>query len=361
MSVFEFDDWWEVARTRLEHLDTVGIRVRNKSFASLSNETTLLRVYAAWHLIKKYTRQWQKQHNVGAWRLPPDGFLGQQIKKTFPEIRLDILRPSVINPGTLLDFAHTGEQWADFEARLQFEKEHPAPDGFQPITRHRSDDETLLLKLQEQERHNLPYFPYYRQALHDLKHHKSTAGVSAIFTDPRIDVSLPPDILVWHQIQVLGYSFRDQWANDIEQKLAWSFEAHMSLREGNIVRYDHIRSSTIKAWWFGTLGGNLMRPLSTALPDQETAVLLELIPRSGIFISDASNETLNTHLGSERELILPAHTYWQVVGIRDIAFDDSRLKGRPEIKRVRGVQMVEINHPPAGEPIQIMTNQKFQP
>lgn len=344
-----FAPWWEAVQLRLEQLDTADDRnwaTRRASWRrdqAIEDEARALRELAREDLVEQAVRLWREQSGAPAWRLPPAGWIHTHLRKQFPSLRYEqgsvrIRQRSL--PNRTQDLLHTAFDMRalyDYVARAQLERKDPARPPFQPITERRMVDEDLLRRLEAQEVANLPALHRHKAVIQRFKR-SVTPDVQAVFDDPAIDSALDDQVVVYHQMGVRRETTRlDRIQNQ-------AFRAHLDLAVGDVVHYDHPRSSTLKVWWFGNLGNH---PRPKWLHERqhgldENGLRLELQPRRGIYIGPRTAQELDAGSGGELEVMLPAGTTWEVVGIRDVVQSDSRDPARITSERMRAVQMVEL-------------------
>lgn len=337
---FEFSEWVQRSQERVIKLEEFSHKDpwtrQNRQAIRELNE---IRLFTSSQLIEPLVARWQAQHGVSGWRLPPDGWLGETMIAEFPELDLDQISMVPRDMGPVLQ-VYSFEQWADFMARKNQEAKSPTPEPFAPVTQRRVVNKAIVDGLRRQEECNANVISRHKDALHAYKHHEQRGTLAEVFDDPDVELDVDPDVVVFHQM-------RKPWMNssgfstwDRRDRLAaWAFEQHLLLSPGDIVRYEHVRSSTTKLWWFGSIHPN---PHWLNSAGEEDGIRLELAPKRGLFLSDKSQGVLETHLGHENELLLPGDTWWEVVGIRDVVQADSRLGEYQSNERLRAIQMKEI-------------------
>lgn len=336
--VGEFADWWGSSRARRQKLErATSPRVEKSQNVRLAARRELGAIgrEAVELLVPLYLERWRAATGMPAWRLPSDGWLLAEIGSDVPDLDLsESLLKSCLPSGPS---SHVGPSRAlDLLARHYQEHVSPTPAPFRPITEPRRPDPDRIKALEGQEEANEPRVEYHADALHGFKQLGTSADLAEVFADPGISTSVPESTVVYHQIRdTTGRKgFRSSYS-------AHSFQAHMQLVEGDIVSYQHIRSSTTKTTWFTSLD-----PYAPAWLNQggaENALRLELVPLEGLYISERSSRSIGTPLGAEDELILPAGTYWRVLGVRDTILTDEDRPRSPYGQRIRGVQMVQID------------------
>src|SRR5699024_8839251 len=110
----------------------------------------------------------------------------------------------------------------------------------------------------------------YKSELIGLKRNHENMCVGRVFDDEALDVSLPGNTVVWHQIK--DSNVRSP-TDPVQKRRRYAFAEHFKLQEGCLVQYDHVLSTTIKSHWLGTVGGKLGQPLNTTLPEDEDALV----------------------------------------------------------------------------------------
>jgi len=305
---------------------------------ALSDEVIEITHRAIEPLVERLLLRWQAETAVPTWRLPPDGWLLPELRKAHPEL----IFPTYEYPGD--------PDGCDAIARRVVDRRLGVVAPFQPVTVHREEDPLLLEALQQQELANLDVFRRHPGAVVGVKHNGNPSGVAQLFADPDLETQLPADTVVYHQMgRRHDTSTRNRFTNRF-------VEHHLRLAEGALVRYEHALASTPRAYWFQSVNPT-PRWLNT-LDGAETGLRLELNPRAGVYLGDRAGAIAGTHLGTEKELLLPPGTTWRVVGIRDVIQGDHRPHDqRKRYERLRTVQMIEVD--PAtveGEPVEVMTS-----
>lgn len=239
----------------------------------------------------------------------------------------------------------TSARAIDWIARALMETESPTPPPFLPLTSPRTLNREHQQALEEQEAGNLPQLLQHADMVHRLKHARGRRLLTELFADDAIDDRVPEGVVVFHQIG------KPQHLDDLRDRLAaTALDRHLTLNEGDIVRYRHVMSATVNTRWHAGLGSESPRWLTEG--GAENAVRLELAPRRGIYVGPAVCDVINSHLGGERELVLPGDTIWRVEGIRDVAQPDvpERDQARYRIGsmwtnagRLRNILMSEID------------------
>lgn len=357
-------EWWPIARTRLSRLKEAtkardrspGRRGRRLADA-IRDERALIGKRALPLLTAEAVDHWRATKGAPSWRLPPDGCIAEFIRFKYPKVPLDDLQIKFrsLNPSPLqYDLANdwAADDWAgppkllEYLARRDLESSSPTPAPFWPITQRRRLDDDSKNALVAQEERNLAHIESYSTIIVNVKHWTQDTGLKMIFDDPKIDTSVPPGTIVYHQMRRPPRSLVDQdervGQGCVQARLLErAFEAHLQVPVGAYVRYDHVRSATVKIWWFGTIG-----PYPSWLNEpimEEDGVRLELAPRRGLYISSASSQAVNSHLLYENELILPAGSVWRVNGHRDVVQSDNRHDPRSTNERLHAIQMVEVD------------------
>lgn len=334
----DWNRWWKNSQPRLAQLREIlenFTPTQSRTLSMAKAETIVLHNRILLHRIPAYVQQYRATRDDSFWRLPPDGWIWDAARTDFPEM-VPIFQP-FIPTGDLRDEVTNFPKYLDYLARHIQEHTSPTQHPFVPITRRRMRSIEHVKALAAQEETNLSAFHPHSNALHSLKHEGGTEGMSEVFDDPDIDTSLPSDLIVYHQIRQPADSPYPSLQSRYQR---FSFDRHMQLKPGDTVAYTHVRSSTTKVRWFSSIASD---PSWLNTDGDENGLQLELHPRKGIFLSEASNKVIKSHLGSEEELVLPASTFWRVVAVSDVVQSDGRFDYHQSSQRLRAVQMVEFN------------------
>lgn len=292
-------------------------------------------------LVDGQVQRWQQETGTPSWRLPPEGRIYSSLRMTHPTLPLPngysawgYVTPSSDDAADLAAPSPARFDAYDYLARQVLERRDPTPAPFQPVTQRRVDDVARRLELEARERANLDLYREHADIV-GKQRRCGTSQVEQLFADPRALVDLPEGLVVYHQMaRRFEHGAKDRITNR-------AFEAHMQLLPGDVVRYEHQRSSTLKVWWFSNI--NRRQRWLHEHAGEEGALRLELVPRRGLYISAATAHDLDLGPMDERELILPAGSVWRVVGIRDVVFSDIRDEKRVTSERIRAVLMVELD------------------
>ncbi|WP_284982296.1 hypothetical protein [Arthrobacter sp. efr-133-TYG-118] len=333
--------WWPNAWWRYQQLEHIRVdhsrswRARDAA----SDEQRQICDFAVILWIPIGVAAWRKFGNRPSWRLPPDGWLFAQWAKEFPELKLtEWSNPPNTESGR--SFGYRLLPWMDHYAR-QLQATHQRTQApFLPVDMHRADDENSITKLRKQQRTNLPVFVRHAKAIVNHKTGHSSSGMAGVLADPDVDLEVPSGTVVYHQIgaRTTGPP---------------ALAMHLALEVGDVVQYNHIRSATTKIWWFGSLHPT---PRWLNSDGVETGLRLELAPRQGVYIDEQARNVVNIHVLKENELVLPAGTVWEVVGIADVVQSDSRISRFDSFERLRAIQMREIAPSEvSGRPVKLMT------
>lgn len=248
----------------------------------------------------------------------------------------------LLEPPHCLDHRHLGHGTynpavqIDVRARQEHERLYPTPLPFEPITHRRVRQEKQRRELELQEQQNMPQLLAYGEQIRQHKHHWDAEGLSELFAMEQVDDHVPPGTIAYHQIAHDDLK-RGDGTGSVHNN--WSLEQHMALMPGDYVHYRHIRSSTTRSWWLQIVSHRTSK-LNDSKP--ETAIRLELAPKRGIYITHETMRSLDSHL-HEDELVLPADTYWRVVGIGDAVIPTTDIDESSSQLRLRAVQMAEID------------------
>lgn len=222
----------------------------------------------------------------------------------------------------------TGLTELEVSVRKMVESKNQTPPPFDPLWKDRINSAEHEKVLVQQERLNKNAFGQHSGSVHD---HLKNGGVDLrpLFDAPGATCDLNPSdgLLVWHQL-----------SKDRSQPVsAWAYEEHQQLKEGQYVKYQHHRSATIRTWWLGTS--------SWTAPDIGSGKLdpvmrLELHPKRGMYLADVARTAVGSPVRPEGEIVLPPG-FWKVVGVRDLAFNESRA-GAVKPKRCYTLLMEEV-------------------
>ena len=290
-----------------------------------SDEQRQIRHFAAILWVRIGVEAWRRVSKRPAWRLPPDGWLFAQWDKEFPELKLTKWSsPPEMESGQLHSMGMS--RWMDHYARQLQAIQQRTEAPFRPVDEHRAVDESSIAKLRRQQQSNLPVFARHAKAIVNHKTGHGSSGMVRVFTDPDVELEVPPGTVVYHQIgsRVTGPP---------------ALAMHLDLEVGDVVQYNHIRCATTKIWWFSSLHA---KPRWLNEDGDETGLRLELAPLRGVYIDEEARAVVDVHLLSENELILPAGSFWEVVGIADVVQSDSRGPRIDSFERLRAIQMREI-------------------
>ena len=334
-------EWWPIAQARLA--DLARARIDNMWDRRLSNEVDDIWTLAAPGVVREMVAKWRISVGAPEWRLPPTGYLSRQLREYHPDLQPEVLSATGAGASAPRLARFRGEEFIgvsyihtsippDLIARDQLEGLYPTQPPFRPITSirtgHVAEHHRLL---SEQEDRNREFFARHSDAILDWTGPSNPSGLARVFADSALDTRVPSGIVVFHQMA----------PRDARTKL--SIEQHRGLSAGDVVRYQHARGSTLKAWWFGSLRNGLIPEIDTlewALPTG-IGLLLELAPVRGLYVDAVAGRALNRTL-TEKELILPPRSTWRVLAHRDVYFDDSRDGNRAAISRIHVIQMEEI-------------------
>lgn len=376
-----FAEWWPVAESRLERLATRDGELwdqrptrRNHAQRDLLREERRYLLDAALpQLVGVYVEKWREENSAPFWRLPPDGWVFKQLTERLPALRetdRDLLCDrewerifSEEQYGRPLPHSKIELIVAYLEREYQ-DAQHAIPWPFLQSVDRRPFRPVGLSLLEDQEQKNLEAMAPLAKIIAEQKR-STTGAVADVFASAGIDSSMPDSVVVYHQ------TGRRRIRTRIDQVFDRFFAAHLELVPGDVVRYDHSRSATAKARWFNSLenpkqGATLKVLNDPVAPEDENGLRLELVPLRGVYIGTAAQQVLGISgsMHSEMEVILPAGTVWEVVGIVDAIYiqdDDldptaSRTLSAASRSRLRAVQMREIEkYEIAGRPVRSMT------
>lgn len=332
--------WWPNAWLRYQQLESIRTD-RSRSWRvrdAASVEQRQIKDFAVILWVPIGVAAWRRISNRPSWRLPPDGWLFTQWAKEFPKLKLT----EWSNPPTSESQRPYGcglSWWMDHYARQLQAIDQRTEAPFRPVDEHRADDEKSIAALRRQQQSNLPVFARHAKAIINHKH--SGTGMAGVLADPDVDLEVPLGTVVYHQIgaRTTGPP---------------ALTMHLALEMGDVVQYNHVRCATTKIWWFGSLHPT---PQWLNADGDETGLRLELAPLQGVYIDEEARDVVKSHILSENELVLPAGTVWEVVGIADVVQSDSRSPRRLDsFERLRAIQMREITADQIdGRSIKVMT------
>lgn len=317
--------WWESVMPRYRQLQAIAdnrrIPWRTRDVASAEQRRLREVAFELWAPVGGQI--WRRESHRPEWRLPPDGWLFDRFQKEFPELQWS--RPVPWSGGDYRDPKISA--WMDLRARKLHSIARKAPAPFRPSDEYREEDDEAIIGLRRQQQTNLPVFARYIPVIAAHKAGHGVSGMGVVCSDPDADLRIPPDTVVYHQIGSSSVSANPQ-----------ALATHLALEIGDVVYYNHIRCATMKTWWFGSLYG---RPRWLNQDGNETGLRLELAPLRGIYIDEEAGHLVGSGPLHEKEVVLPAGTYWEVLGIADVINLDKRQSPH-SLDRLRAVQMREI-------------------
>lgn len=321
-------DWWDAALPRIEQLWRVRRTESRRRSDRARDELAALHARALPHLIDRAVRRWQHEYNAPGWRLPASRWLSTAVHE---------LAPTMVEPST---WTTLGVSAFEHEARRLLEESDPTPEPFAPVTSPRRGVHTTHHDaLRAQERRNAPALRRHAQALSAWVGPSQSSGMNALFSDTDLDTSLPDGLVCFHMIAKRGQAGGVLGA--LQTWSDWAVDKHLRLQPGDIVRYRHVRGSTLRSYWFTSIAPACWLDTRT---EPAWALRLELAPRQGLFIGTNTRSLISDGQDKrdEHEVVLPPNTFWRVVGHRDIVMDDSRDDRWSDWHRVHTVQLIEI-------------------
>lgn len=381
--VGQVPDWFEVTLARSSHLAAVLTsrprwwkrkayerRIRDAARTEYHYITALSIV----HAVSAILDDAQQVHALSPWRMPPDGLIYKEMTRRQPHLlpALGLNDSFVLSPVATTALAAALQHFGldvrvvscasirtlDAIARALREHRNPTPPPFLPITHRRALCKEHASVLEYQEQRNLPYLPPH--APHLLAHKSHIRKLPAhVFQDPNLDLSVPNGLVAYHQVGI-----PEKLESPRCRRLDRVVKRHLELAEGDVVRYRHTRSATLSTRWHPGLGYE--RPNSLNTPSTENALRLELAPKRGLYFGEQASSLSGAIPIQERELVLPPHTTWRVIGIRDVIQPDHYEKSMPPDLRIRSddrddrlraILMVEIDEHeiPPGDQVIDMT------
>lgn len=342
----EFHQWWQASQPYVRKLTSIcdDHRFPEKSQRKRVAGYELSQVYrqAVYLTAERLAQTWRRETDSPEWRLPPDGWIYQRACIDYPQCQWDRIQPSL--KGFPSDATpQQAQPLFDFCARSNQARKHPSRPPFRPLTEERVIDQRVEQGLREQQSRNLRLLDDHHEAIFAHKQHADSSRMSEVFADSELDTSIPEATVVYHQID----RDNERYGLSKPNHFGWAFNQHINLAVGDVIRYDHFVSTTIKLWWFYGDGSAIPHWLNQ--DGEETAIRLEMAPKRGLFLDDQARHLMPSQVSNEDELVLPAGTYWEVVGIIDAIQSDARGESEGPTERLRAIQMVEIEADEVGD------------
>lgn len=339
--------WWVSVQPRMVKLerlaadDALSPIVKQRAIV----EASTVRFRLARMLLDSSVQAWHAETGLPSWQLPPAGWIFDHVNREVPDLTLGSKEPIYIEDEiNQRDFMLP--EVLDRLARKARERNHPSSPPFRPITDPRRAESAWIESLEEQESRNAEALAPLRKALWDYKHDNCHEGLIALFTEPGVDVSVPNNIVTVHQIAVpeTTETSREHLTNK-------TFQDHLTLEVGQVLRYDHIRATTLKDDWIMNLGLTFALPEGLDTEGDEAALVLEMVPKTGLYIGKSLSRMIKSHLDTELELVLPPGTWWEIKDIADVEHQAGFKTGgggTPDYRRLRTIRMVEIDRAEVG-------------
>lgn len=249
--------------------------------------------------------------------------------------------------------------WREMNKRLCQSNKNKSPFQCCCVRREQCDEKALDF-FEEQEKRNLPVFLNYYSQLRDFKTEQpgrvACGGkkLFGLFRDKKLNQDIQ-DHIVYHHIG------KRNIINGLDAVVNDSFARHQNVKTGDILHYSHVRSCTLLSEGLESLGNVPVIGLEdmpdddNAFMQKENAIVLEMLPKHGIYVGEATCKRLQvTHVGGEKEVIVPADTYWKVVNVCDACFPKTTTI-IAKTRRIRAIQMQEIDKPANGTSFTEMT------
>lgn len=327
---------------RLHEADQVCLKSRRRRGTfrqAVRREADALSVLLRAEIVAELVGEWQGHGGHPLWLLPPNGWLDAAVHDRYPEIPVERSRYGVL-------------PHLDSEARAWFDIKFPPEYPFKGVGHERRGvDAAALAAFSAQAAHNVEYAAHrlepHLPAIVQWVDHSVGGGLDAVFSDRHVNTEVPGGTVVHHSLGRRSTAFQSNIRSN------WAVVRHKALQAGTYVRYSHVRASTLKTWWFGSLGNSVVPWIEESTPDPD-ALRLELAPRRGLFVGGAMGSRWQSIRRNEMEVVLPPHTTWRVVGHRDVVIDDARGSS-PDRRRMHAIQMVEVESAPPGVKVVDMT------
>ncbi|MDJ0314552.1 hypothetical protein [Arthrobacter sp. H35-D1] len=334
---------------RIANDDALSILVKHRAIVEVKE----VRFHVAKMLLDSSAQAWHAETGLPSWQLPAAGWIIDHISLEVPDLKLGTTGPIYLE-SEINQREFAPPEVLDRLARRTRETKHPSSPPFRPITEPRHAENIWIEALEEQASRNVDVLTSRRKALWDYKHNNCHAELITLFTEPGVDVSVPTDIVTVHQIVALETTETPR-----ERLTNKTFQDHLALEVGQVLRYDHIRATTLKDEWIMNLGLTFALPEGLDTEGDEAALALEMVPKTGLYIGKSLSIMIESHLDSELELVLPPGTWWEIKDIADVEHHAGSKAGGgslPDYRRLRTIRMVEIDQAEIGvRPVKSMT------